>query len=985
MSANNGPSQHSNSSDVKRHSCHGCGCLFDSKNAVFRHLNENAGQCLSETDRAEYLRFTAEQQQRCREKTIILYGYYIPPPPTVAASPLIRNGNDVAILLIDVLCEIQDVSPDSSTVDSTSTTSGVKVNRSYGHAARGTSIVAQDDFTSAVSEVLALRLPPLAPSSEEREPRIVLSEWIDSVNLVLEKRIQEMYAPVASSDANLSEPNLSFPLPRIQVLGRQAISHKRFNAEMDVSHRRVEYLLPLDFLHCEPPGGVQSQTAADEEGEQGELKATSSNLPSLTRDHFFRRIPCSIDEVSISHNTRVTARTSSTTVDRDNIAARSEARQDQTSGEELQNSPRPDEPVVRYLFSLKKIMQSLTTPIVALDTSDAVAMHEKAMHHKKRFYGKPKGSVDAVEEPNGKGFQDDGKHRGGDDLSSLDTTPGEKGDSSSVMPLTKAEPTGDSKTNRDPHRAKRKKFDGDSLQKSGKIDSDNKPGHGKGSITKKEKKAHVLRRRRYHNFTATVMAHEYLAYRRLDRFFHRATLRYECFPEYSTNSDAIDARMNGSTCDHFADRPYLVLAMTGDLFLTGQACRLIGLFVALARGVVDSDFVDCVFDESYPHLVPTPPAPPFGMIASEAYYNAWEGKMQLILSPRRCNRYQNGWNDKDTLRRVQEWHSSLRQLVVRSWLGLDTSKERLYTNAVSCDILLAEQVWTSEVLEPWAIQAQKQLLDYRDWKGSGALVDSNAPPNSDSALGWEEATVDRPAVSRIPPLSSINATVPEQYQKVLQLLREADSSGQWPTTTPKRQLVMIGTPVAAAQSISGAMADVPLDQLPTGHASSLAIAQLQARSNKQKRTSAYDFDEGQGGASGSFSVGAMPGDKCIQPKANSLFPELTKAAFELERILCPDREPSSTIAINRNAQFRPHTDSGAGAGQSTSLIVGLGTYSGGELVVEGSVEDIRYRPLEFNGWTQRHWTMPFVGERYSLVWFTPKGCENVRGIDLQLP
>jgi hypothetical protein len=157
---------------------------------------------------------------------------------------------------------------------------------------------------------------------------------------------------------------------------------------------------------------------------------------------------------------------------------------------------------------------------------------------------------------------------------------------------------------------------------------------------------------------------------------------------------------------------------------------------------------------------------------------------------------------------------------------------------------------------------------------------------------------------------------------------------------------------------------------------------MKARSNKIDKSSAYIYVEGEGGASGSFSVGAMPGEACTQPKGNELFPELMRAAFELEIALCPNREPSSTIAINRNAQFRPHTDSGAGAGQSSSLIVGLGSYSGGELVVEGEQKDIRYRALEFNGWKQRHWTMPFHGERFSLVWFTPKGCEGVRGIDL---
>ena len=61
--------------------------------------------------------------------------------------------------------------------------------------------------------------------------------------------------------------------------------------------------------------------------------------------------------------------------------------------------------------------------------------------------------------------------------------------------------------------------------------------------------------------------------------------------------------------------------------------------------------------------------------------------------------------------------------------------------------------------------------------------------------------------------------------------------------------------------------------------------------------------------------------------------------------------------------------------QSRSLIVGLGDYKGGHLVVEGSEANIRYKPLEFDGWNQRHWTLPFEGERFSVVWFTPMGCD----------
>jgi hypothetical protein len=85
-----------------------------------------------------------------------------------------------------------------------------------------------------------------------------------------------------------------------------------------------------------------------------------------------------------------------------------------------------------------------------------------------------------------------------------------------------------------------------------------------------------------------------------------------------------------------------------------------------------------------------------------------------------------------------------------------------------------------------------------------------------------------------------------------------------------------------------------------------------------------------------------------------------------------DRPSSSHCAVNCNAQFTPHVDSGRGSGQTLSMIVGLGDYSGGTLRVEGDSLDIQYKPLVFDGWKLRHWTNPFAGERFSLVWFTPE-------------
>jgi hypothetical protein len=512
-----------------------------------------------------------------------------------------------------------------------------------------------------------------------------------------------------------------------------------------------------------------------------------------------------------------------------------------------------------------------------------------------------------------------------------------------------------------------------SKKKSKKQRSSNQKKKKKQDSTKGK---NVLRRRRFHNFTPTVMAHAFLAYRRLDRVYHRATV---CFTEPTISADGRsiavsmipDNVTSTNATVNAVRRPFLSLAMTGDLFLTGEAFRVIGLFVALARGVIDPDFVDCVFDEHYPHLVPTPPAPSFGMYAEGTFYTSWEGKVKAILSPRKCNRYTNGWNDDETLDTIQDWRKTVRERTAAMWLQSGTDQDGR---------LLAEKKWTEQVLDPWAVRAREQLEDYRRWKIASKAIENGTKGKVTNLTMQGDAALLPPLLS--PPVASIDATVPELFAVVLDCLRKADTSGLWPTTTPKRQLVMLSTPTENAANDSENPSSGSLVSSSVAHASCLSVAHAKAKSHKVPRSSAYAFTEGQGGASGSFSVGAMPGDNCIQPKGNALFPELMKAAFELEMALCPNREPSSTIAINRNAQFRPHTDSGAGAGQSTSLIVGLGTYAGGELVVEGEKKDIRYQGLEFNGWSQRHWTMPFDGERFSLVWFTPKGCEGVQGIDL---
>ena len=182
-----------------------------------------------------------------------------------------------------------------------------------------------------------------------------------------------------------------------------------------------------------------------------------------------------------------------------------------------------------------------------------------------------------------------------------------------------------------------------------------------------------------------------------------------------------------------------------------------------------------------------------------------------------------------------------------------------------------------------------------------------------------------------------DSPVPPEYEQTLGLLRDLISSGKWPETSVARSRVI--------------------------------------------RQDTEENHNSTGMSGGSFTVvnpafqdGILFDDSnsFAPPLANRLFPDLAMAVFALESKLAPDRPASSHCAVNCRAQFLPHVDSGRGAGQSTSLIAGLGDYNGGETVVESTSHDIRYKPLSFDGWQERHWTSAYIGERFSLVWFTPE-------------
>ena len=281
----------------------------------------------------------------------------------------------------------------------------------------------------------------------------------------------------------------------------------------------------------------------------------------------------------------------------------------------------------------------------------------------------------------------------------------------------------------------------------------------------------------------------------------------------------------------------------------------------------------------------------------------------MILNPRKCNRYDQGWNHDTVLKHVHDFTYTLQRQIANSWFS-----EGFVTDGDDVR-LRADKIWEDDVLIPWAKKASIQLQDYKKWIASKNTLTKpihlpniklNSKDPDHSCLDIHKNDLDIH-------LDTINPKVHQLYQNVLYYLREANNSGLWPETTPKRRLVMssnihpdyIAPDDKKDQNTNDKSINVSSSRRSTQN--SLAMALMKAKNNKAIRESAYAFVEGEGGASGSFSIGGMPGKQCEQPKANLLFPNLVKAAFELEIALCPDREPSSTIAVNRNAQFRPHT------------------------------------------------------------------------------
>ena len=101
-------------------------------------------------------------------------------------------------------------------------------------------------------------------------------------------------------------------------------------------------------------------------------------------------------------------------------------------------------------------------------------------------------------------------------------------------------------------------------------------------------------------------------------------------------------------------------------------------------------------------------------------------------------------------------------------------------------------------------------------------------------------------------------------------------------------------------------------------------------------------------------------------KATILYPDLYLLLLEFIK----NHDPSfkfTNIIINKNFKCEAHKDKN---NSDQSLIIGLGDYFGGELVINGIPNDIKNKWVKFDGKNNLHYVTDFTGDRFTIVYYT---------------
>jgi len=658
-----------NDANAEEVTCSRCQRSFSSKTCLFQHLRTLESTCLSFDEHALLIQMDLQRDllkaknTKTLEKVAILYGY------------IALSGDDASKWVVEAVYHIAKFGRLATTsklelkqVNHITTTSMVH-RRSYGCVQRHGLFAQETGCAGAITEVLSIRTPPL-PSD------MTLDQWTSDINQILQTLVSN---------------------GKIQVFGRLTV-HPRFDAEENPTHRRFEYILPVDFLLDD--GMLEITKNEDEDtfpfspGIQPPKYLYQSSSPSSSPASQLQ------DELNIFFSLFPSFSPTRPLLFMEDYYADIQTPTQQSNDYDSHTNK---DVMVKYFYQLKKLMQSMTTESAS--------------------------STETLYDPDNFTFYEIIHDKDDIDMDQINQ--------SNLFQI---------------QNSKHIKSSTSSTAKYNQILASSSMSNLVTASKKKNVKRH------YHNFTFHGMAHENIVHRRMDRFYHRSTIRASDLNS-STVSVSVAMDNHPSKYNMRNRRPFIVFSLKGDSLLTGQIRGMIGLYVAIVRGYISKDIIECMLDPEYCNLVVAPFIPSIGMIAGEAIYSTWEGKMNLVLNPRVCNQYKAGWNDPVMLEKIHKFQDELYSYAIDSWYsrGIQPDNGRLKW----------ETEWIRDHLIPWSKRAQQQLKEYQHWKQT--KIEQAKTVKND----WTIDQVNRfPVPALLPPLHSIDMKTPALYEAVLYHLRK---------------------------------------------------------------------------------------------------------------------------------------------------------------------------------------------------------------------
>jgi tRNA pseudouridine(38-40) synthase len=135
-------------------------------------------------------------------------------------------------------------------------------------------------------------------------------------------------------------------------------------------------------------------------------------------------------------------------------------------------------------------------------------------------------------------------------------------------------------------------------------------------------------------------------------------------PEEGTSNRRID-RIYHKDIQTICGKDFLVLSISGDLFMRGQVRHIIGLLLAILSFWLPEEYLDSALDKD--NIADIPPVPGFALTLCETRFSYFEGNEHfIVLDPRR---------EKDGDKtRINDWSKQVNEHIASKWDQVDLTK-----------------------------------------------------------------------------------------------------------------------------------------------------------------------------------------------------------------------------------------------------------------------------------------------------------------------